>query len=306
MPRKPRLDVAEALYHVIARGVARHDIFYTDYDRRDFIRRLANLQPLSDITLFAYALMDNHFHLVLRRGASTLGLFMRRLLTGYAVSFNRRHDRVGHLFQNRYKAIVCEDEEYLLDLVRYVHLNPVRARIVDDPAQYRWSSHTAYLRQSPPPWLDTRTVLALHGGRRRYLEFVRQAMDQGRRSDLSGAAGKDDERLWHGNQILGRASFARRLMPSPAAAPANDAPAATEVVLAALAAAVESRLGVAVGPRRVPRRSALVSRARRELVAEAVLVHGLRPVDVSRFLGISTAAVSRHLRALESKASRSG
>src|SRR5450756_354991 len=127
MPRGPRLDVADALYHVIGRGVERRPIFRTEPDRIDFLRRLQRLAGEEDVSVFAYVLMDNHFHLVLRRGRTTLAQFMRRLLTGYSVSFNRRHRRSGHLFQDRYHAVLCGGDAYLLVLVRYVHLNPVRA-----------------------------------------------------------------------------------------------------------------------------------------------------------------------------------
>ena len=145
MPRGPRIDVEGGLYHVIARGVERRAVFRDDQDRNGFVERLSALVEEESIDLFAYVLLDNHFHLVARRQQSPLAQFMRRLLTGHTVTFNRRHRRAGHLFQNRYKSVLCDEDSYLLQLVRYVHLNPVRARIVADPADYRWSSHAIYL-----------------------------------------------------------------------------------------------------------------------------------------------------------------
>ena len=126
MPRQPRLDLPGLLHHVIARGVDRCEIFRDDADRQAFLTRLSALLVETDTDCFAWALLSNHFHLVLRPNRERLAALMRRLQTGHAVTFNRRHMRSGHLFQNRYKSIVCEEEEYLLELVRYVHLNPFR------------------------------------------------------------------------------------------------------------------------------------------------------------------------------------
>src|SRR3972149_10674247 len=118
MPRGPRLDVEGALYHVIARGVERRAIFGDDRDRQGFVARMSALVEDESIELLAYLLLDNHFHLVLRRHERPLAQFMRRLLTGHTVTFNRRHRRVGHLFQNRYKSVLCDEDRYLVQLVR--------------------------------------------------------------------------------------------------------------------------------------------------------------------------------------------
>ena len=133
MPRRPRIDIEDALYHVMARGVEQRAIFRDDQDRRDFLARCSKVVRASQLTVFAYVLMTNHVHLVVR-GAVPLGRCMQRLRTGYAVTFNRRHRRAGHLFQNRYRAILCAADRYFLQLVRSVHLNPVRARIVRAPS----------------------------------------------------------------------------------------------------------------------------------------------------------------------------
>ena len=127
MPRLARLDISGLLQHVIVRGIERRDIFNDDRDRQLFIDRLFALLSETGVRCYAWSLLSNHFHLLLMPTSTPLSYFMRRLLTGYAVSFNRRNKRSGHLFQNRYKSIVCEEEPYLLELVRYIHLNPVRA-----------------------------------------------------------------------------------------------------------------------------------------------------------------------------------
>jgi putative transposase len=127
MPRGPRLDAPGVLHHVMARGLDRQRIFRDDHDRDDCVRRLAALAEAGALVGYAWALLPNHFHLLVRSANKPLPHAMRPLLTGYAGAFNRRHRRSGHLFQNRYKSIVVEEAPYFLGLVRYLHLNPVRA-----------------------------------------------------------------------------------------------------------------------------------------------------------------------------------
>ena len=129
MPRQARIDAPGALQHIIVRGIERKRIFFDDRDRDNFVTRLTTVLPESTARCYAWALIPNHFHLLLCTGNVPMSTVMRRLLTGYAVSFNRRHRRHGQLFQNRYKSILCQQEPYLLELVRYIHLNPLRAGI---------------------------------------------------------------------------------------------------------------------------------------------------------------------------------
>ncbi|MDD2320493.1 MAG: transposase [Geobacteraceae bacterium] len=126
MPRQPRLDIPGLLQHVIVRGIERTEVFLDDKDRQRFVDRFDRLLVETETDCYAWALIPNHFHLLLRCKCVELSRFMRRLLTGYAVYFNLRHNRSGHLFQNRYKSIFCEEESYLLELIRYIHLNPHR------------------------------------------------------------------------------------------------------------------------------------------------------------------------------------
>ena len=132
MPRKARIDAPGALHHIIIRGIERKPIFRDSRDDQNFIERLDIVLMDSDMPCYAWALMQNHVHLLLRTGTVSISTVMRRLLTGYAQQFNRRHNRHGHLFQNRYKSILCEEDSYLLELVRYIHLNPIRAGLVKD------------------------------------------------------------------------------------------------------------------------------------------------------------------------------
>ena len=142
MPRKARIDLAGAVQHLIIRGIERKKIFRDDSDRDDFLERLGKLLVESRTPCYAFALLSNHAHLLVRTGSVPIATLMRRLLTGYAVTFNHRHRRHGQLFQNRYKSILCQEDSYLLELVRYIHLKPLRAKAVADYAElerYRYA-----------------------------------------------------------------------------------------------------------------------------------------------------------------------
>jgi putative transposase len=194
MPRGPRLDAPGVLHHVMVRGLERRPIFRDDRDRADFVRRLAALAETGAMSVYAWALLSDHVHLLIRTGARPLARMMRSLLTGYAGAFNRHHRRIGHLFQNRYKSIVVEEEPYFLELVRYLHLNPLRARVVPDLRgldRYPWTGHAALVGRGAAPWQDTRTVLArfassLARARARYRAFVTDGIDRGRRPEFQG------------------------------------------------------------------------------------------------------------------------
>ncbi len=132
MPRSARLDAPGVLHHVMGRGIEKRKIFLHDQDRGDFINRLKELVKEGSMDIYAWALLPSHFHILCKTKERPLASSMRKLLTGYAVNFNRRHRRHGHLFQNRYKSILCQEEAYLAELVRYIHLNLLRAGIVKD------------------------------------------------------------------------------------------------------------------------------------------------------------------------------
>ncbi|MBW1708235.1 MAG: transposase, partial [Deltaproteobacteria bacterium] len=156
MPRQPRLDAPGLLQHVMARGIERGKLFRDNKDRNSFLDRLADILEETQTQCYAWALIPNHFHLLLRTGPTPLSKVMRRLMTGYAVTFNKRHKRSGHLFQNRYKSVVCEENPYLLELIRYIHLNPLRARLVQDLKEldkYPWTGHSTILGHRKNPLL---------------------------------------------------------------------------------------------------------------------------------------------------------
>jgi len=194
MPRKSRIDAPGALHHIIARGIDRKAIFRDDRDRGDFLERLGTNLEESRTPCYAWALLPNHFHLLLRTGAIPVSTVMRRVLTGYAVGYNRRHRRHGHLFQNRFKSILCQEDRYLLELVRYIHLNPLRAGMVEDLKsldRYAYCGHSRLMGWRESGWQDTAYILRLFAktisaARRRYMEFVAEGVPKGRRPELIG------------------------------------------------------------------------------------------------------------------------
>jgi REP element-mobilizing transposase RayT/lambda repressor-like predicted transcriptional regulator len=194
MPRRSRIDAPGALHHIIVRGIERAKIFRNEYDRNDFLGRLGKVLLETETACAAWALLDNHFHLLLKTGRVPIATVMLRILTGYAGSFNLRHRRPGHLFQNRYKSILCQEDPYYLELIRYIHLNPIRAGLIDDLRaldDYPYAGHSAVMGKMQRDWQDVESVLIRFDhragyARRRYRSFVEQGIAKGRRPDLIG------------------------------------------------------------------------------------------------------------------------
>jgi len=229
MPRQARIDAPGALHHIIIRGIERKGIFQDEKDREDFLERLSSLLREMATPCYAWSLMTNHVHLLLRTGTAPIASIMRRLLTGYAVRFNRRHRRYGHLFQNRYKSVLCEEDRYLMQLVAYIHLNPVRAGIVEDVRALKvfpFTGHSALMGKKIRPWQDTEYVLALFGrtsfeARKNLQRHVSNWSAKGRCSELTGGglirsaggwravkeAYRDGIRLASDERILGSSEF---------------------------------------------------------------------------------------------------
>src|SRR5208337_2606050 len=145
MARPPRLEFPGAFYHIIVRGNHRQDIFLNEQDRLEYLSRVSHYKEKTGFILYAYVLMSNHVHLLIETPKSPVSKIMQLINFTYTHYFNRKYGKVGHLFQGRYKAILCDRDEYLLGLVRYIHLNPVRANIVSLPHEHLWSSHSEYL-----------------------------------------------------------------------------------------------------------------------------------------------------------------
>ena len=204
MARKARAEVEGGLYHVITRGNNRRQIFNSPADYEKFLLLLAVQKIKLPFFLYAYCLMSNHVHLLLERQASAVGRIRQRLLTGYAQYYNRRYRRVGHLLQGRHKAILCQSERYLSELVRYIHLNPVRAGMVTLPEDYQYSSHRAYLGMEPAGVVDVDPVLRHFGAskevaRDRYRKFVEAGIKQGHCGEFYAA---DEGRILGGEEFI--------------------------------------------------------------------------------------------------------
>lgn len=194
MPRKSRIDAPGALHHVIIRGIERRKIFRSDYDRQNFLNRLSELLPQTHTDCFAWALIPNHVHLLLRTGLVPISIIMNRLLTGYGGWFNKKYKRHGQLFQNRYKSFLCQEDPYLKELVRYIHLNPLRAGLVEDMNEldsYRWCGHSVLMDKTDQTWQNIDYVYALFSdqmrpARKYYRAFVEKGITEGNRPDLTG------------------------------------------------------------------------------------------------------------------------
>ncbi|HSB72805.1 MAG TPA: transposase [Candidatus Methylomirabilis sp.] len=189
MGRPPRIHFPGALYHVIARGNHGQEIFRSDADRQRLLVSLEQVWRQYPFELYAFVLMPNHVHLLIQVQDVPLAKIMQSLLYRHSAYFNKTYTQRGHLFQGRYRAILCDREPYLLELVRYIHLNPVRAGLVATPDRYRWSSHVAYLGRESWPFLGLSPVLGQFAdrvgiARTRYHRFVAAGIDQGQRPDL--------------------------------------------------------------------------------------------------------------------------
>jgi len=278
MARRPRVFGAGLLYHVIARGNQRRQTFLIDRDYEAYLDRLNRYQTRYGVILYAYCLMPNHVHLLLQTSSVPLAKFMQGVQQSYTQRFNRVHGKIGHLFQGRYKAIVCERDEYLTALVRYIHLNPVRAGMVEDPEAYPYSGHRAYLQGDRRGLIDPEPVLGLLGGRRAYRRFVLMEVDGGHEEQYYQTENQ---------QFLGTRGFAQRM-----GHPAQHIGVAPTRSLDDVIEELAGRLGAAPG--------ALPSRDRREGICRAraavsfVLVKwlGYRVTDVAAALRRDDATIS--------------
>ena len=194
MPRLARLDAPGILQHIIIRGIERRRIFRRNKDKDNFADRLSILLPETQTACYAWAFMSNHAHFLFRSGGAGISTLMQRLLTGYAIYFNRKYRRHGQLFQNRYKSIICQEDKYFKELVRYIHLNPLRAKLVTDIKElnkYPYSGHSVLMGEQNYKWFDTRYVFSYFGknisaSRKHYLSHIKQGIELGRKPELVG------------------------------------------------------------------------------------------------------------------------
>jgi putative transposase len=194
MPRQARLDMPGALHHIMVRGINKKAVFNDKEDKEQLLQRLGINLVNGQGFVYAWVVMDNHLHLLIKSGKLGISDIMRKLLTWYAQYYNRLHRRRGHLFENRYKSILCDEDAYLLALIRYIHLNPVRAGIVGtmkELDEYPWCGHSAIIGKISRSWMDIDYVLAQFGTKKRvagnaYRKFIEEGITTERKPELIG------------------------------------------------------------------------------------------------------------------------
>ncbi|WP_338053118.1 transposase [Prosthecochloris marina] len=322
MPRGPRLDAPGTLHHVMLRGIEKRDIVTDDKDRDDFVSRMGKLVPETGTIIYAWALLNNHAHILLRSGKAGMSTFMRRLLSGYASNYNRRHDRQGHLFQNRYKSIVCQEDRYFMRLVAYIHLNPLRAGLVaslDDLDAYPWSGHAVVVNVFSNDWQDRDFVLHHFGEKERmaintYRNFLKEEAQKGRQPELTGGGlvrsiggwsavqgmRARKEKQLSDERILGDGSFVSKVL--------EDAEESVKSQVNVLdfneikdkaQADIEDlceKKGIGLGQLLSGSRIRSVSMVRKTLVKKFVKEYGFSYAETARMLKISTSAAAQIVR----------
>jgi len=319
MPRLARLDAPGVLHHVMGRGIERRKIFLNDIDRNDFIDRLSSLAQDGAMEIYAWVLMPNHFHLLCKTKNLPLASIMRRMLTGYVVNFNRRHRRYGHLFQNRYKSIVCQEDVYLKELVRYIHLNLLRAGLVKDIKELNrnpWSGHSALTGKVKREWQNTKYVLSFFdssgNSRKNYLRYVKEGINQGRRPELVGgglirsmggwsavlAIRRSGEREVADQRILGDGDFVKQVISGlDDLVKKNLRLSGQRIDIKVLAEKVSEKYNVSIGELRSGGRRRAVVQARRAMSWIGVRDLGYSGADIARYLGVTNSCVTRMISA---------
>jgi len=285
MARKPRIEFPGALHHVIARGNQRRDIFCDDADRVRYLTRLKEYKTRHKFMLYAYVLMSNHVHLLIETRQTGLAKIMQGLHQTYTQGYNRRHGTVGHVLQGRYHAILCDRETYLLQLTRYIHLNPVRARLVRDPADYPWSGHLEYIGTSHRALVDVDLVL---GSFTECADTARKQYDAFVRDDLAGTNRPEYYRVRE-RQVLGDERFLEKVLRRTGARSRD--PVKRQSVTDLLDAVVRAT-GVAKDRITERDRSADAVNARRLLI-QAGVVNAVPGRELATMLGRDPSFISR-------------
>lgn len=289
MPRKPRIEFSGAFYHVIVRGNQKQRVFKDEADFQKFLQLLAIYKNRKGCRIYAYVLMNNHYHLLVESGDIPLSKVMQGLNQAYTMHFNRKYRTVGHLFQGRYKAILCDRDAYLLGLVKYIHRNPLRAKIVESSDAYRWSSHHAYTgRNNPLGVVDADQVLRLFSAgksraRAKYREFMRE----------QDSLGKADVYATVDQRLKGDEEFVERVMERHDREEMHVR--RKKKRLDEIAHAIEKQYGIAADDIRSHNRTEELVRVRRifSQVASAV---GHRGSEIAKYMRKDPAAITRQLR----------
>ena len=316
MPRGARLDAPGALHHVMVRGIEKKAIVTDDEDRHLFVSRLGMAAIATGTRIYAWALMTNHAHLLLKSGHAGLSTFMRKFLTGYALLYNRRHQRHGYLFQNRYKSIICEEEPYFLKLVGYIHLNPLRAGLVhslEELTRYPWSGHAGVMNSTSHEWQDRDYVLRYFAeqeeeAQRAYQEFLFGQSRVGAQPELAGgglvrsaggwsevmALRRRGKKQRGDERVLGSGEFVAEILDETKETLKTLKPVSSRKAeaLEALEKRCEA-VGITLQALQNGSKLRECTQVRKELALKFVLELGLTYADTARLLGISDSAVNQ-------------
>jgi len=289
MARKPRIEFEGALYHVITRGNQRQRIFN---DRDDFVKYLgvlAHYKEKYDFYLYAYLLMNNHVHLLMETQKTPLSKILQGINQRYTMYFNWRYRTIGHVFQGRYKAFICDKDEYLLPLIKYIHLNPVRAKISKTPGEYRWSSHRSYVGREEGGLVDVDRVLGMFSENKRRARNLYRAY-------MSDSRGLGKEEVYHSvvQNILGSDEFIERVMRRGRGVGIKRT-GRKDYSLLEIAGGVSGRFGITLEQLRGEGKTELVSLGRKmmALIAEG---YGHKRREIAEFTEKDPAVVTRYLR----------
>ena len=319
MPRQARLDIPGALHHIMVRGINKSTIFEDDRDREKFLNRFGANVTDAGASVYAWVLMGNHAHVLFKSGSQGISMVMRKQLSWYAQYYNRRHRRRGHLFENRYKSILCDEDNYLLALIRYIHLNPVRAGIVktmEELDRYRWSGHSAVMGKRECSWLDVNFVLLQFGPAKRkarngYHRFVEEGIGMGDQPELTGGGLVRSKGGWshvvsarrsglkeeHDERILGSGDFVHSVM--------KEAEERIRLQLkvrgtgATLAIIIDQECKRAnVSPQELKggSRRRAVSKLRIKIAKRGLAELGLSLAEIARQVGVSTSSIARAIK----------
>jgi putative transposase len=288
MARPLRLEAEGAVYHVIARGNERKAVFRDDRDRQEYLDRLIRCRERFGLRVLAFCLMGNHLHLAVERGSTKLSRVMLALQSAYTQWFNRRHGRVGHLFQGRYKAFLIEKDRYLLALVRYIHRNPLEAGLATRAEDYAWSSDRYYRLRKPPDWLDVDRVFPLLGPTRRV------AMARYRRLMGDQVEESYEDVKSYAQAIKGDEAFADRVLRE-----SGVPPIVVKLTEAKVVSVVAAGLGVGVSDLIGGGRQRSLSRARNIAAYIGRAAGGIPVARMARYFGREESTLARGVVKLE-------
>ncbi|MBI5639950.1 MAG: transposase [Nitrospirae bacterium] len=289
MARKPRIEYEGAFYHVICRGNQKQKIFKDAEDYAKYLDLLRRYKTQCRCFLYSYVLMNNHVHLLIETQAVPLSKILQGVSQSYTQYFNRKYRTVGHLFQGRYKAILCDKDEYLLALIKYMHLNPVRAKIVKDPAEYHWSGHRSYAgKKDKQGLIDTDQVLRMFSedkaaARRRYKEFMGDTV----------SVKKEDIYSTVDQRILGDESFVDRVQ-EHYDAEKIEGKRTKEYTLKEIASVVEGVLEVSLEEMRGKGKDRQISKGR-QLLSVVAREYGYKCKEIAEYMRKDNSVVTRYL-----------